>query len=60
MLEITNVQLSKNNVLTGEKFKIFVTIEEKLDYPFDYPFDFRPSHLRQGSLDYPFDYPFDL
>lgn len=51
MLEITNVQLSKNNVLTGEKFKIFVTIEEKLDYPFDYPFDFQPSHTRKGSLD---------
>ena len=56
MLEITNVQLSKNNVLTGEKFKIFVTIEEKFDYPFDY----QPLCTRQGSLDYPFDYPFDL
>lgn len=40
MLEITEINLSKNTVTTGEKFTISVEIMETLDYPYDYPYDF--------------------
>lgn len=40
MLEITEIKLSKNTVVTGEKFTISVEIQETVDYPYDYPYDF--------------------
>lgn len=40
MIEITNVELSKNIVWTGESLIIMVTIEERMDYPYDYPYDY--------------------
>lgn len=45
MLEITSVKLSKNTVLTGEKFTISVQIQETMDYPLDYPFDYPLSFV---------------
>lgn len=44
MLKITEVKLSKNTVVTGEKFTISVQIQEITDYPKDYPYDYPVSY----------------
>ena len=40
MIEITDVNVSKNVVQTEELFIITVTVKERVDYPYDYPHDY--------------------
>lgn len=40
MIQITNIELSKDTVKKGEQFKITVTIEETLSEPISYRFPF--------------------
>lgn len=49
MLEIANVELSKNTVNAGEKYVISVDINEIIDYPYDFPYDFPVSCTRKAE-----------
>ncbi|MBS6765921.1 MAG: hypothetical protein KH304_20420 [Clostridium sp.] len=61
MLEITEIEISNNPVMTNERFQIRVTIKETTDYPYEYPRGFVSRYRPAGNhqYDYPYDYPYD-
>lgn len=49
MIEITDVNFSKNPAQTNESIVITVTIKETVDFPYDYPQDYPIKQVGNGE-----------
>ena len=49
MIEITEVNLSKQTAETGEMVIVTIVVRETLDYPYDYPHDYPIVYVGNGQ-----------